>query len=241
MIILKNIYNQLGGTFVTPIELVQERLKNIKAFVFDWDGVFNNGQKDASGGSNFSEVDSMGTNLLRYSCFLLKKQLPITAVISGEKNETAFYFCERECFNYSFFKISNKKLALEKVCTEEKISPHEVAYFFDDVLDLPIAEVCGLRILVNQKANPLFLEYCKEFHLVDYATAHSGGHYAVREACELLMALNGNYAEVLNSRKKFDSNYDQYIKLRREVKTQFFTVKENEIIVIQQGNIGFGK
>ena len=79
---------------------------NIKAFIFDWDGVFNNGQKNANSSSNFNETDSMGTNLLRYSYFLTNGVLPITAVISGEKNEAAFYFCERECFKFSFFKIS---------------------------------------------------------------------------------------------------------------------------------------
>ena len=127
------------------------------------------------------------------------------------------------------------------MCAQEKIKAHEVAYFFDDVLDLPIAESCGLRVMVNQKANPLFLEYCKEFRMVDYATANSGGDFAVREACELLMALNGNYAEVLNSRKNFDSHYDQYIQLRRDVKPEFFTLKDKELIAIQQGKIGFGK
>ncbi|MEI6019822.1 MAG: phosphatase [Bacteroidota bacterium] len=241
MIDLKNIYIELGGTFVTPIDRMQDKLKHIKAFVFDWDGVFNDGRKDAGGSSNFSEVDSMGTNLLRYSYFLRKKQMPITAIISGEKNETAFYFSERECFNYSFYKIANKKLALEKICEKEHLHPHEIAYFFDDVLDLPIAEVCGLRILVNQKSNPLFFEYCKDAHLVDYATAYSGARFAVREACELLMALNGNYSEVMHSRTKYDEHYTQYIAQRRSIKPDFYTLKDNVIEQTNNTNIGFGK
>jgi len=238
---LKNLYLEIGGTFVTPIEKIQEKLKHIKAFVFDWDGVFNDGRKDAGGSSNFSEVDSMGTNLLRYAHFLVKKKLPITAIISGEKNETAFFFCERESFNYSFYKIANKKLALDKICEQEKITPHDIAYFFDDVLDLPIAAACGLRFLVNQKANPLFLEYCKAEYLVDYATANSGGQFAVREVCELLMALDGDYAQVLRSRTKYDAHYTEYITQRRLVKPDFYTLKDN---VIEQTNgsvIGFGK
>lgn len=241
MLDLKNIYLELGGTFITPIDRIQDRLKHIKAFVFDWDGVFNDGRKDAGGSSNFSEVDSMGTNLLRYSYFLRKKQMPLTAIISGEKNETAFYFSERECFNYSFYKISNKKLALDKICEQEKIHPHEIAYFFDDVLDLPIAEVCGLRIMVNQKSKPLFAEYCKDAHLMDYLTACSGNRFAVREACELLIALYGNYAEVMRSRTKYDEHYAQYISHRREIKPNFYTLKDNAIEQANAGTIGFGK
>ena len=101
---IENSYSYLGGKFVTPINDIKNKLSQIKAYIFDWDGVFNNGEKSANGSSKFSEVDSMGTNLLRYSHFMKTKQLPLTAIISGEKNETAFYFCQRECFDYSFFK-----------------------------------------------------------------------------------------------------------------------------------------
>ena len=38
------------------------RLARTKAVLFDWDGVFNDGFKDAEGGSSFSEVGSMGVN-----------------------------------------------------------------------------------------------------------------------------------------------------------------------------------
>ena len=69
--------------------------------------------------------------------------------ISGEKNPSAFYFCERENFNYSFFKVANKINALNFICEKENIKHAEVAYFFDDVLDLSMAEVCGVRILIS--------------------------------------------------------------------------------------------
>jgi len=223
------LYTSLGAEFVISQEQLHAKLKGIKAFVFDWDGVFNNGDKPARGSSHFSEVDSMGTNLLRFSHYLHHGELPLTAIISGEKNETAFYFCERECFHYSFFKISNKAEALQFLCEKEKLQPAQVAYVFDDVLDLPIAELCGLRILVNQKANPQFKAYCKEKGLADYITAHAGGQFAVREATELLTGLNGNFNQVITHRKDFSSAYVEYIAQRREIKPEFYTLKENGI------------
>jgi 3-deoxy-D-manno-octulosonate 8-phosphate phosphatase (KDO 8-P phosphatase) len=229
---IENSYSYLGGKFITPINDIKNKLSRIKAYIFDWDGVFNNGEKSADGSSTFSEVDSMGTNLLRYSHFMKSKKLPLAAVISGEKNESAFYFCKRECFDYSFYKVATKINALNFICEKENIKPSEVAYFFDDVLDLSMAEVCGVRILVNQKTNPLFANYCIKNNLVDYLTASQGGQFAVREAAELLIALNENFNEVITNRKNSTADYKMYIEKRRTVNTKFFTVIDDKIAAV---------
>lgn len=229
---LENLYGVIGGRFITPANEIQDRLHKIKAFVFDWDGVFNNGQKTNSGGSCFSEVDSMGTNLLRFSHYLKHSAMPLTAVISGEKNETAFYFSKRECFRYSYFKVPHKLEALKSLCETEKLKPEEVAYFFDDVLDIPIAEVCGIRVMVNHKINPLLINYFKKHKLVDYLTSGSGSQYAVREACELLMGLNGNFDDVITGRKDNSKQYQDYIETRRTIPTDFFTMDKGKIVSV---------
>lgn len=223
-------YLALGARFVTPFDELKGKLQTIKAVVYDWDGVFNDGSKTANGSSNFSEVDSMGTNLLRYSFFLKNGNLPLSAVISGEKNETAFYFSKRECFHYSVFKASNNKIdALHFMCDREKVKPSEVAYIFDDVLDLGIAEICGLRVLVNQKVNPLFIDYCVKNKLADYITSAPGGNFAVREATELLIELNGNYDRVLTDRRNSANNYKAYLEKRSAVKTEYYTFSDGKL------------
>jgi 3-deoxy-D-manno-octulosonate 8-phosphate phosphatase (KDO 8-P phosphatase) len=223
-------YIQLGGQFVTPLHEIKEKLKGVKAFMFDWDGVFNNGSKSATGGSTFSEVDSMGTNLLRYSYYMNQKSLPLTAVISGEHNETAFYFSKRECFHYNFYKAATNKIdALNFICEKENITPKQVAYFFDDVLDLAMAEVCGLRVLVNQNANPIFIDHCVRHKYADYITANNGNNFAVRESTELLISLNGNYDQVVTGRKSTSEDYKEYLGHRRSVKTAFYTF-ENSLV-----------
>ncbi len=221
---ITKLFTAIGGQFINDKKIITEKLQHIKAYIFDWDGVFNDGQKHGEGSSNFSEVDSMGTNMLRFSHFLKTQKMPLTAVISGEKNESAFWFCKRECFNYSFYKIANKTDALTFICEKENLKPHEVAYFFDDVLDLTIAEICGIRVLVNRKANPLFVNYCVKNNLVDYLTASDGGNFAIREATELLIGLNQNYDDVITARKNYSSTYKSYIENRRKVSTELFTV-----------------
>jgi 3-deoxy-D-manno-octulosonate 8-phosphate phosphatase (KDO 8-P phosphatase) len=222
-------FSDLGGSFVTSPDALRKKLDGIKAFIYDWDGVFNNGQKVAGSGSPFSEVDSMGTNLLRYSYYLKTGQLPLSAVISGEKNDSAISFSERECFHYSFFKTPHKIEALEFICKKQGISPSEVAYVFDDVLDLSIAKVCGIRVLVRHTSNVLFEAYCRENNLADYITASDGSHYAVRETCELLIGLNGNFDETILNRSDYSKSYNAYLQLRRAVKTELYSVKDGTI------------
>jgi 3-deoxy-D-manno-octulosonate 8-phosphate phosphatase (KDO 8-P phosphatase) len=226
---VEKAYGQIDGRFINSAGEIKRRLSSIKAFVFDWDGVFNNGEKSTSAGSLFSEVDSMGVNLLRFSYFLKNGHLPVSLIISGESNDTAFYYSKREGFTYCFYKVAHKLRALEFLCEKEKIQPSEVAYFFDDVLDIPIAEMCGLRMQVNQGINPLFINYCIDNNLVDYLTSSAGGAFAVREATELLIGLNGNYNEVIQARITNSQAYQHYIGLRRQVVPQFYTLKENAI------------
>jgi 3-deoxy-D-manno-octulosonate 8-phosphate phosphatase (KDO 8-P phosphatase) len=85
---------------------------------------------------------------------------------------------------------------------------------------------------VNQKANPLFANYCIKNNLVDYLTASQGGQFAVREASELLIALNGNFNEVITNRKESTTDYKNYIEKRRTVNTKFFTVVDDKITAV---------
>ncbi|HQQ95167.1 MAG TPA: phosphatase [Bacteroidia bacterium] len=222
-------FTAAGGSLICPAEDMRRRHSAVKAYMFDWDGVFNNGQKVAGSGSPFSEVDSMGTNLLRFSHYLKHQSMPVCAVISGEKNDTALAFAERECFQYSFFKTPHKIEALRFICDKQGLIPEQVAYVFDDVLDLSVAQHCGLRILVRHGSNILFEHYCRENRLADYITANDGDHYAVRESSELLIGLNGNFEEVILNRSLYSKEYDDYIQHRRAIKTQTYSVREGKV------------
>ena len=224
------IFKQLGGVFLTDAKNITQKLSHIKAFVFDWDGVFNNASKNENKSSNFNEADSMGTNMLRFSHYLIHQQMPYSAIISGEKNEMAFYFSNREHFNESYYKIPNKILALNHFCESHKIKLTEVCYFFDDVLDLSIAKTCGLRIFINRKANPLFRNYLIKNNLADYITAHESGNFAIREACELLIGLNKNYDEAMEERTTYSSSYEKYFELRQSQNTKIFSLNDGIIV-----------
>lgn len=202
------------GEFIISPEEIAEKLINIKAFIFDWDGVFNSGVKDENGCSSFNEIDSMGTNLLRFNHYLRNHVCPKIVIITGENNKIAFDFAKREHFDAVYYSSKNKRKALEHFCKQYKLTPAEIAFVFDDVLDLNVSEIVGLRMMIGRDATPIFKNYVVDNNLADYITHNPGDKYAVREISELLISSTGMYNDTITHRKNNSNEYAAYLKLR---------------------------
>jgi 3-deoxy-D-manno-octulosonate 8-phosphate phosphatase (KDO 8-P phosphatase) len=172
----------------------------------------------------------MGLNLLRFSYWLDHGQIPCTAIISGERNSASFHLAKREHFHSAYFKISNKTDALDHLCRNQGLKPEEIAFVFDDILDISMAAKCGLRILVNRPGASLFHKYIIKHKLADYITGSFSGHYAVRETCELLMGFREIFDRALEERSAFSVNYKAYLEARNEISTFFFSRADEQII-----------
>lgn len=227
---IEKVFTSIGGMFVTQAKNIATKLKGIKAFAFDWDGVFNDGIKDENGTSAFTEIDSMGTNLVRFSNYLSQGRMPHSVIISGERNSAAFSFSRREHFDACYYKVFNKLDTLHHLYKHFNITPDEIAYVFDDVHDFPLAESVGLRIFVRRRTNPLLNQFVVKNKLTDYVTGAESGRFAVREACELMMGLNGTHDRVITERMKFSRLYQDYFTRRSKINTQYFTYSEENII-----------
>ena len=227
-------YQQQGGVFITPPSVLIEKLSKVKAILLDWDGVFNDGRKTQSTGSGFSEVDSMALNMLRFSLWLIqtaKLRVP-SAIITGETNPSAFAFARREGFDTVYYQMKDKTKALAHFCDKYKLERHEVAFFFDDILDLSLAKQVGIRMLMKRSNGIAFNAYVAQQGYADYATSGDGGQYGIREASELWMALNGTLAEVIEKRMEFTGVYTDFITQRNSVTTDFFQLKGDEILPV---------
>ncbi len=220
---IQALFEGIGGEFSIPIEQFADRLKGVRVFLFDWDGVFNDGMKFGEQGSPFGEADSMGINLLRLSYWLKHGVMPITGIITGATNEAAEYFAKREGLECCIRGFTDKGQAFKLLCEELEITPSEVAFTFDDVLDLPVAQAAALRFCIRRKASPLFVEYVKENKLCDYITSSPGGYAAVRECCELMIALSSDYSHAIHVRTEYGEQYKEYQALRKAVKTMVIT------------------
>lgn len=216
-------FEEMGGVFKTAPILLSKKLLNVKALVFDWDGVWHDGKKDGTGKSSFNEVDSMGLNLLRFAYFLQNATLPKTIIITGEKNYTGFDFAEREHLDMVMYSAKNKVEFLQYMLAAYKLQAHEILFVFDDVLDFGMAAQCGARFFVGRNANPLLNVFAEKNNLFDYKTAHVGGQYAVREVCDLAMGLLGNYNQAIAERMAFSTVYQRYWAQRNQLVTRYVT------------------
>lgn len=223
-------FEGLGGEFRTEADEIAARTRNCRALLFDWDGVFNSGSKGGGSASKFGEPDSMGTNMLRYGFWRRRGQLPFAAVISGASNENAAEFARREHFSEVYLGIRDKKAIVSHLCKRDGLDPPEIACVFDDINDLAMAAMCGVRIQVRRDASPLFSDYVRRHGLCDYITGAPGGGHAVREACELLLGLMGEYEPVVASRADNDEAYEAYFNARQTVATDLFASADGAIV-----------
>jgi 3-deoxy-D-manno-octulosonate 8-phosphate phosphatase (KDO 8-P phosphatase) len=203
--------------FLRGAEELKRRVFAVKAVLFDWDGVFNDGFKDAEGGSPFSEVGSMGVNLLRFALWLRNGALPKAAVITGQHNPYAERFAQRERLHGVYMGFTNKPEAFDAFLAKHGLQPDEVAFFFDDVLDLPVAARCGLRVMIGSPVTAWLVEQATERGEVDLVTANSGGNNGLREATDAVIALLANGAAVIDHRVKYSETYQRYLVERQAV------------------------
>jgi 3-deoxy-D-manno-octulosonate 8-phosphate phosphatase (KDO 8-P phosphatase) len=84
--------------------------------------------------------------------------------------------------DYFFEGIKNKADAFEKLLEQSGLDAHEIAFVGDDVIDLPIFDLCGWSV-APADAHPKVLKKA------DYVTRARGGKGAVREVCDLLMKI----------------------------------------------------
>ena len=204
-----------GASLVAPVGDIRARLSGVRAFLFDWDGVFNTGRKSEGSPSGFSEADSMGTNLLRFAWWLRDHgSLPCTGILTGQDNPTAVRLAERERFQAVYRGFLNKRAALDDIQSRFDIRPEQICFLFDDVLDLGVAGQCGLRILVRNGGAPLLAEHAQAEGLCEYVTGREGGAHAVRETAELLLGLTGDYQRVVTERASHSDLYRSYLDQR---------------------------
>lgn len=224
------LFEGAGGRFVTTATDLTSALAGIRALVLDWDGVFNAGRKGGDTTGTFSEIDSMGLNMLRYGWWRNTGSLASVAIVSGEKNETAVGFARREALDSVYLGVQDKHQALEHLCRRTGVEPAEVLVVFDDINDLSMVAPCGARIMVRHAASPLLSEFVARRGLCDYQTANDGSSFAVREAAELVLGLLGIYDEVVRSRVCFDDAYRNYLAARKSVVTTCYAVELDEIV-----------
>lgn len=214
---IEDQFVDVGATFISSSFDIREKLNHIKAYLFDWDGVFNDGSKRfSSEGSTFSEVDSAGLRMLRYSHYRKFGEVPYLGVITGAQNPGAAALMASHGADVIYQRAIRKREALEHFLNEHDLKAEEVCYMYDDALDLNVAAEVGLRFCVGRLANPIFIGLVQGSGLADYITACQGNEHAVREVSELIMILQEEYTAVIQELMNPTEHYLNFRSLVQE-------------------------
>jgi 3-deoxy-D-manno-octulosonate 8-phosphate phosphatase (KDO 8-P phosphatase) len=156
-----------------------EKVNKIKLVLFDVDGVLTDGSIFMSENGEifkkFNVKDGLAIELLH--CHGVS-----TGVISGKQSNALTKRCEQLGFEIVITGCKNKFPKLHEIASAKGISIENIAFCGDDVLDLPVMDVCGLSISPSD-AHPLVLDSA------DWIMTLEGGRGMVREFADKLLTL----------------------------------------------------
>lgn len=165
---------------------LEERVRRIRLVIVDNDGVLTDGRivyGDHGDEIKFFDVqDGFGLVMLRRAGFQ-------TVMISARKSAVNIRRAKEMQVTKIYQNAFDKLKVFNQVLKTFKLTPEEICFVGDDLIDIPVLRRVGFAVAV-QNAVP---EVKKEAHWV---TERSGGRGAVREVADLILKSRGQWAEV---------------------------------------------
>jgi 3-deoxy-D-manno-octulosonate 8-phosphate phosphatase (KDO 8-P phosphatase) len=157
---------------------VSDRARRVRLLCVDVDGVLTDAGMyygpDGEVLKKFNTRDGMGLARVREAGIAV-------ALISGEDSAIVHARAAKLNIDDVFCGASNKRAAVDELCTRRGLELEDVAFIGDDLNDLSALECVGLACAVADAADPVLAA-------AHYVTTRRGGDGAVRELCELLIA-----------------------------------------------------
>jgi 3-deoxy-D-manno-octulosonate 8-phosphate phosphatase (KDO 8-P phosphatase) len=161
--------------------MLANRARLTRLIAFDVDGVMTDGGLYFSDSGEefkrFNSLDGHGLKMLRASGVEI-------AIITGRTSRCVEARALNLGIAHVYQGVENKLEAMVDLLNKLKLSRDAAAYMGDDIVDLTVMRHVGLAISVPESPQ-LVREYSA------YVTQRSGGHGAVREACEMIMSAQG--------------------------------------------------
>lgn len=161
------------------------KLKNIKAFVFDVDGVFTDGSVYLLPGGNMCRVMSV---LDGYAVVKALKKNYLIGVITGGNDDEVRHRINYLGITDYYAKSPDKELDFEHFKTKYNLKNDEILMMGDDLPDVQIMKISGISAC-PKNAVPEVKE------ISDYISPIEGGKGAVRDVIEQVMKIQGNWVE----------------------------------------------
>ena len=163
----------------------KSNLKNIKAFVFDVDGVFTDGSVYLLPGGNMCRVMNV---LDGYAVVKAIKNNYKIGVITGGNDDQVSHRINYLGISDYYAKSSNKRIDFEDFKSKYNLKNEEILMMGDDLPDMEIMKMAGISACPKNSVPEV-----KE--ISDYISSIEGGKGAVRDVIEQVMKVQGKWIE----------------------------------------------
>lgn len=166
---------------------LSEKAKNIKAIVFDVDGVLtDSGIIYDNSGMEIKRFNVKDGQIISH----LKSHGFIVGAITGRNSKVVKNRCEELKLDFHYHGSSDKLIQYEKVKEDYSLGDSQIAYIGDDIIDLPILVKCGFSGTPNDAR-----EYMKKY--VDYITPSNGGNGTLRDFADFILQEQNLFEDII--------------------------------------------
>jgi 3-deoxy-D-manno-octulosonate 8-phosphate phosphatase (KDO 8-P phosphatase) len=157
------------------------KAKKVELLLLDVDGVLTDGTvfytPESGEIKGFNTQDGFGLRILQ--------EAGVSAgIITARSSEAVSKRAKDLKLSHLHAGCSDKAAACAEIIAQTGLWPEQIAYMGDDWLDLPVLNKVGCAFAPANAA-------AEVQQRVDYVTERNGGHGAVREVCELILAAKG--------------------------------------------------
>ncbi|UPQ88111.1 3-deoxy-manno-octulosonate-8-phosphatase KdsC [Vibrio sinaloensis] len=152
--------------------------KNIKLLICDVDGVLSDGRVYL--GNHGEELKAFHTKDGFGLRSLMKSGVDI-AIITGRESKIVADRMEYLGIDLVYQGVEDKICAYKDITARTNIDPSQICYIGDDLVDLPVMDLVGIKAAVAD-CHPILKRHA------NYVTVTNGGFGAVREVCDLILA-----------------------------------------------------
>ncbi|MDQ5915747.1 MAG: 3-deoxy-D-manno-octulosonate 8-phosphate phosphatase phosphatase [Pseudomonadota bacterium] len=164
-----------------------DRARNVRLMAFDVDGVMTDGSiyytDEGTELKAFNALDGAGLKML-------EKAGITVAIITGRKAPCVELRARNLGIHRLHQGVHDKAACLSGMLAELGLTADQAGYMGDDVMDLAVMGLCGFSAAPANGHDSVLQRAA-------LVTRKSGGHGAVRETCDFILAAQGKLEEVI--------------------------------------------
>jgi 3-deoxy-D-manno-octulosonate 8-phosphate phosphatase (KDO 8-P phosphatase) len=175
-----------GNVKNKPSKALAARLRRVRLFLCDVDGVLTDGRIFMGDGKEykaFSIQDGLGM-------LILQSQGIKVGWVSNRPSPVSQQRAQELKIDYFFQKKGSKVDAIQAILNEAGVDWDEICYMGDDVVDLGALKRAGVAVAVANAIDEAKM-------MAHYVTKAHGGHGAVREVVRLILVAQDKWQKVV--------------------------------------------